>query len=123
MRNRVPVAAATTSGPGFRGGSASDLRADHGPGHAYCGVPEQTPEERGREALRNFARTWLVGAGASALEHVPAVVEARPETIEAIEAGVDGLLAPLKALCAVDDEAAEALGVLLYKASKTPTDT
>jgi hypothetical protein len=86
-------------------------------------VPEQTPEERGREALRNFARTWLAGAGANALEHVPAVVEKSAETIEAIETSVNGLLAPLTALCAGDDEAAEALGVLLYKASKTPTDT
>jgi hypothetical protein len=73
--------------------------------------------------LRNFARTWLAGAGVNALEHLPADLATRAETIEAMELCVEGLLAPLTALCAVDDEAAEALGVLLYKALKTPTDT
>jgi hypothetical protein len=90
---------------------------------AYCGVPEPTAEERGREALRNLARTWLLGAGAHALEHLPPELETRAEAIEAVDTSVRGLLAPLSALCAADDEAAEALGVLLYKASKAESDT
>lgn len=40
--------------------------------------------------------------------------------IEAMERCVAGLLGPLNASCAVDDEAAEALGVLLYKAMHAP---
>ena len=86
-------------------------------------MPEQSSEDRGREALRNFARTWLLGAGVTALEHFPADVATREEAIAAMEQCVAGLLTPLMALCEVDDEAAEALGVLLYKALKSPTDT
>jgi hypothetical protein len=74
-------------------------------------------EQRGRDALRKVARTWLHGAGGSAIGHLPAgAVDSRLEAIDAIQICVTGLLAPLNALCAVDDEAAEALGVLLFKA-------
>lgn len=46
----------------------------------------------------------------------------RVGAIEAMERCVAGLLAPLNALCAVDDEAAEALGVLLYRAMHAPPE-
>lgn len=84
------------------------------------GMSEPGPEERGREALRRYARTWLHGARSSALEYFPLEVTTRLDAINAMERCVAGLLAPLNALCAVDDEAAEALGVLLYKANKAP---
>lgn len=83
---------------------------------------DQSPEERGREALRRYARTWLHGARSSAREFFPPEVSTRAEAIGAMEQCVAGLLAPLSALCAVDDEAAEALGVLLYKAMHVPPE-
>jgi hypothetical protein len=88
-----------------------------------CGVAEPTSEARGREALRRAARTWLHGAPVTALEHLPAEVETREQASAAVEECVVALLAPLNALCDVDDEAAEALGVLLYKALHAPPES
>jgi hypothetical protein len=120
VRNGVPGRRGNGSGtPASRRGSAPAATTMRD-----CGVADPTPEERGREALRRVARTWLHGAGATALELLPTDVEieTREQAISAVEECVVGLLAPLNALCAVDDEAAEALGVLLYKALHAPPE-